>query len=88
MFHIRESFTYINHNDGRLNTLCDVVEQKCVKERKLVIDCPTRWNSTFNMLSTTLNFKIAFASYKESKPHYDFSLHLKNGTTLRKFVNC
>jgi hypothetical protein len=84
MFHIRESFTYINHNDGRLNTLCDVVEQKCVKERKLVIDCPTRWNSTFNMLSTTLNFKIAFASYKESKPHYDFFPSLEEWNNVEK----
>ncbi|XP_058760052.1 zinc finger BED domain-containing protein RICESLEEPER 2-like [Vicia villosa] len=73
IFNIRESVKYINHNDGRLKAFCDVVEQKSLKERKLIIDCPTRWNSTFNMLSTALNFKIAFAAYKEREPHYDYA---------------
>ncbi|XP_058785499.1 zinc finger BED domain-containing protein RICESLEEPER 2-like [Vicia villosa] len=73
IFNIRESVKYINHNDGRLKAFCDVVEQKGLKERKLVIDCPTRWNSTFNMLLTALNFKIAFAAYKEREPHYDYA---------------
>jgi hypothetical protein len=54
-----------------------VVEQKGLKERKLIIDCPTRWNSTFNMLSTALKFKIAFVSYKERKPHCDFAPSLE-----------
>jgi hypothetical protein len=77
IFNIRESVKYINHNDGRLKAFCDVVEQKGLKERKLIIDCPTRWNSTFNMLSTALKFKIAFVSYKERKPHCDFAPSLE-----------
>lgn len=39
---IRESLKYINHNDSRLKAFYDVVEQKHIKERKLIIDCPTR----------------------------------------------
>ena len=57
---VRESVKYINHNDARLKAFSDVVEQKHLKERKLILDCPTRWNSTFQMLSTALKFKIAF----------------------------
>lgn len=71
IFNIRESVKYVNHNDARLKNFCDVVEQKGLKERKLVIDCPTRWNSTFNMLSTALKFKIVFSTYKEREHHYD-----------------
>jgi hypothetical protein len=71
IFNIRESVKYVNHNDARLKNFCDLVEQKGLKERKLVIDCPTRWNSIFNMLSTALKFKIVFSVYKEKEPHYD-----------------
>ncbi|CAJ2652666.1 unnamed protein product [Trifolium pratense] len=73
IFNVRESVKYINHNDARLKAFCDVVEQRGLKERKLIIDCPTRWNSTFNMLSIALKFKIAFAAYKEREPHYDLA---------------
>ena len=41
--------------------------------RKLIIDCRTRWNSIFEMLSSTLKFKIAFPAYKEREPHYDYA---------------
>lgn len=70
---IRESVKYINYNDARLKAFCDVVEQKRLKDRKLILDCPTRWNSTFQMLSTALKFKIAFPAYKEREPHYDYA---------------
>ncbi|GAU24574.1 hypothetical protein TSUD_149150 [Trifolium subterraneum] len=63
---------------------CDVVEQKGLKERKLIIDCPTRWNSTFNMLSTASKFKIAFAAYKEREPHYDFAPSLEEWNKVEK----
>ncbi|KHN10510.1 Putative AC transposase, partial [Glycine soja] len=39
----------------------------------LIIDCPTRWNSTFQMLSTTLKFKTAFSAYSERDPHYTYA---------------
>jgi hypothetical protein len=84
IFNIRESVKYINHNDGRLKAFCDVVEQKGLKERKLVIDCPARWNSTFNMLSTALNFKTAFAAYKERGTHYDFAPSLEEWDKVEK----
>ncbi|KAH1147900.1 hypothetical protein GYH30_042844 [Glycine max] len=84
IFNIHESVKYINHNDARLKAFCDVVEQKHLKERKLVIDCPTRWNSTFNMLSTALKFKTAFASYKEREPHYNYAPSLEEWNQVEK----
>jgi len=38
---IHESVKYINHNDSGLKAFCDV-EQKHLKERKLIIDCTTK----------------------------------------------
>ena len=70
---VHESVKYINHNDSRLKAFCDVAEQKHLKERKLIIDCPIRWNSTFQMLSTTLKFKTAFSAYSERDPHYTYA---------------
>ncbi|XP_014627847.1 zinc finger BED domain-containing protein DAYSLEEPER [Glycine max] len=84
IFNIRESVKYINLNDARLKAFCVVVEQKRLKEMKLVIDCPTRWNSTFNMFSTTLKFKIAFASYKEKEPHYNYAPSLEEWNQVEK----
>ncbi|KAH1205714.1 Zinc finger BED domain-containing protein RICESLEEPER 2 [Glycine max] len=62
---VRESVKYINHNDARLKAFSDVVEEKHLKERKLILDSPTRWNSTFQMLSTALKFKISFSTCGE-----------------------
>ncbi|XP_028796353.1 zinc finger BED domain-containing protein RICESLEEPER 2-like, partial [Neltuma alba] len=70
---VRESVKYINYNDSRLKAFCDVVEQKRLKEKKLIIDCPTRWNSTYKMLSTALKFKVVFPAYKEREPHYNYA---------------
>ena len=38
---IHECVKYINHTDSRLNVFCDIVEKKNLKERNLIIDCPT-----------------------------------------------
>ncbi|XP_051150502.1 zinc finger BED domain-containing protein RICESLEEPER 2-like [Andrographis paniculata] len=70
---VRESVKYVNFNDSRLKSFGEVVEQKHLKERKLIIDCPTRWNSTYHMLAAALKFKIVFSEYQEREPHYTFA---------------
>nr|KYP65123.1 Putative AC transposase [Cajanus cajan]KYP65129.1 Putative AC transposase [Cajanus cajan] len=82
IFNVRK--IYINHNDFRLKAFCDVVEQKHLKDRKLIIDCPTRWIFTYQMLLTALKFKIAFVAYKEKEPHYDYALSLKDWNKVEK----
>ena len=73
IYNVRESVKYINYNDSRLKAFCDIVEQKRLKEKKLIIDCPTRWNSTYKMLSAALKFKTIFPAYKEREPHYNYA---------------
>lgn len=51
IYKVRENVKYINHNDARLKAFCDVIEQKGVNDRMLILDCSTRWNSTYHMLS-------------------------------------
>nr|GFA05696.1 hypothetical protein [Tanacetum cinerariifolium] len=38
--------------------------------RKLMLDVPTRWNSTYDMLSLALNFKDVFPRYAEYEPYF------------------
>ena len=47
----------------QLNICCD---------KKLVLDCKTRWNSTFLMLSTTIDYKdvFPFLSHRELQYKY------------------
>lgn len=58
---VRENVKFINTSYARLKSFYKVVELKCLKERKLIIDCHTRWNSTVLMLSTTFKFKHVFS---------------------------
>ncbi|XP_061355000.1 zinc finger BED domain-containing protein RICESLEEPER 2-like [Gastrolobium bilobum] len=68
---VRESVKYVNHSDSRLKTFSDIVKQMGIKERKLVIDYPTRWNSSYEMLNIASRFKDVFLEYKERDPHYN-----------------
>jgi len=38
--------------------------------RKLIIDCCTRWNSTYEMLSIALQFKEVFPRFQDREPIY------------------
>ncbi|XP_061362778.1 zinc finger BED domain-containing protein RICESLEEPER 2-like [Gastrolobium bilobum] len=84
---VRESVKYVNQSDSRLKTFCDIVKQMGVKERKLVIDCPTRWNSTFEMLSTALIFKDVFPEYKEREPYYNYLPSAEEWSKVDKVCN-
>lgn len=57
---IKESFRFINHSEGRLKKFSEIVQSLGVSVRKLIIDCRTRWNSTYEMLVVALKVKDAF----------------------------
>ncbi|XP_071694326.1 zinc finger BED domain-containing protein RICESLEEPER 2-like [Rutidosis leptorrhynchoides] len=62
---VREAVKYINYSEARTQTFANVAHQLKVHDRKLLIDVPTRWNSTYDMLSLALKFKDVFPSYAE-----------------------
>ncbi|XP_071695481.1 zinc finger BED domain-containing protein RICESLEEPER 2-like [Rutidosis leptorrhynchoides] len=62
---VREAVKYINYSEARTKGFASVAHQLKVDDRKLLIDVPTRWNSTYDMLSLALKFKDVFPSYAE-----------------------
>jgi hypothetical protein len=44
-----------------MSALKKLISQMNIKyEKKIALDCKTRWNSTFLMLSTALEYKLVF----------------------------
>ncbi|KAG6472410.1 zinc finger BED domain-containing protein RICESLEEPER 2-like [Zingiber officinale] len=55
----------------RINMFSEIAKQLQLSSKKLVMDCCTRWNVTFCMLSTALEFKDVFPRYQQRDPTYN-----------------
>nr|GMC66613.1 zinc finger BED domain-containing protein RICESLEEPER 2-like [Ipomoea batatas] len=68
---VRDSVEYVNRSEARRIQFANCVQQLQLKDRKLIRDCKTRWDSTFEMLSYTLKFKEAFKMLKDRDSFFD-----------------
>ena len=55
-----------------MHTFSEIANQLKLPQKKLVLDCGTRWNATYMMLSTALEFKDVFPRYKQRDESYSF----------------
>ena len=63
---IRENVAYWSATPSRVNKFEDAVRQlRLPNNKKLSLDCKTRWNSTYLMLSTALSYKDVFLRLKQ-----------------------
>ena len=69
---VRESVKYVTQSGSRLNIFGEIVKQLKLPSKKLILDCCTRWNATFFMLSTALEFKDVFPRYAQREASYLF----------------
>ncbi|XP_031264008.1 zinc finger BED domain-containing protein RICESLEEPER 2-like [Pistacia vera] len=69
---IRDSVVYINSSESRLKVFSEIVLQRRLPFRKLIFYCKTRWNSTYDMLATTIKFKRFFRSFEERDISYQY----------------
>ncbi|XP_031104753.1 zinc finger BED domain-containing protein RICESLEEPER 2-like [Ipomoea triloba] len=68
---VRDSVEYVNRSEARHIQFAGCGQQLQLKDKKLIRDCKTRWNSTFEMLSCALKFKEAFKMLKDRDPFFD-----------------
>ncbi|GJT10872.1 zinc finger BED domain-containing protein RICESLEEPER 2 [Tanacetum coccineum] len=54
---------YIKHLSQRVTNFKESVENACTSKKFLISKCPTRWNSTHDMLKTAIELKDAFFDY-------------------------
>lgn len=68
---VRESVKYFRMSPARLHKFTEIVRQlQLPTSRRLILDVPTRWNSTYKMLEFVLFFKEVFPRYAEMDPNY------------------
>lgn len=72
---IRGSIRYVKSSQVTQGKFSEIVQQVEVNSQKsLVTDCSTRWNSTYIMLETTLEYRNAFSFLQEHDPEYSSAL--------------
>ena len=68
---IHDSVTFWTATPKRIEKFEEAARQlKLGYDKRLVLDCKTRWNSTYLMLSVSLNYKDVFYCLKQSEPQY------------------
>ena len=68
---VRDSVVFWTTSPKRIERFEDVCRQMKVPcTRRLGLDCPTRWNSTYLMLKTALAYKNVFPRLKLFESHY------------------
>jgi hypothetical protein len=62
---VRVGIKYLVASKEWLKQFGEIAKQLQLSSKKLILDVPTRWNSTYMMLSAALNFRKVFPMYEE-----------------------
>ncbi|XP_074299201.1 zinc finger BED domain-containing protein RICESLEEPER 2-like [Silene latifolia] len=81
---VHESVDYINQSDLRLKKFTELVQQFNLKERRLVLECKTRWNSTYEMLACVIKFKKVFARLAQADRSYTYCPSAEDWVKIEK----
>uniref|UniRef100_A0A803N8R0 BED-type domain-containing protein n=1 Tax=Chenopodium quinoa TaxID=63459 RepID=A0A803N8R0_CHEQI len=71
IYKVRESVKHVITSIARLNIFSEICKQLKLPGRRLVLDCCTRWNATYHMLSVAFEFRGVFPRYKNREPSYN-----------------
>ncbi|XP_022883127.1 zinc finger BED domain-containing protein RICESLEEPER 2-like [Olea europaea var. sylvestris] len=83
---IRDSVSYWSATPKRVETFEAVARQmKIPCGKKLLLDCKTRWNSTYLMIHTALLYKELFPRLRQREPHYK-SVSSENDWELATYI--
>ena len=69
---VHETVDFLNSSEAQLKRFGELVSQYNVQERKLVLECKTRWNSTYDMLDCAIKFRKVFPRYALHDHNYGY----------------
>nr|XP_043638218.1 zinc finger BED domain-containing protein RICESLEEPER 2-like [Erigeron canadensis] len=85
---IRAVVKYIRQSPQRLKKFREYAQlEKCTSTQSLILDVPTRWNSTYMMLETAQSYEKAFARYDSEERHYRDDLEKTGVPTAADWAN-
>ncbi|KMT03829.1 hypothetical protein BVRB_8g189720 [Beta vulgaris subsp. vulgaris] len=58
---VHDTVDYLNGSEARMRKIAGIVQQFNLRERRLVLECKSRWNSNYDMLSCAIKFKEVFS---------------------------
>ncbi|XP_062144804.1 zinc finger BED domain-containing protein RICESLEEPER 2-like [Alnus glutinosa] len=61
--YVRDGIKFLVAYEGRLKQFTEIAKNLHLSSKKLFLDVPTRWNSTYLMLSAAYEFKDVFSMY-------------------------
>jgi len=61
---VRDGIKYLIASEGMLKQFGEIAKQLQLSSKKLILDVPTRWNSTYMMLFVALEFREVFPRYE------------------------
>nr|XP_023927487.1 zinc finger BED domain-containing protein RICESLEEPER 1-like [Quercus suber] len=70
---VHESVKYLIASEACLIKFGEIAKQLQLPSKKLILDCPTRWNA-YAMLLATLEFREVFPRYKDRDVRYNWLL--------------
>ncbi|KAK9057108.1 hypothetical protein SSX86_024475 [Deinandra increscens subsp. villosa] len=68
---VRQSVKHAAASSSRVHTFSELAKRQKLPKRRLVLDVSTRWNATYAMLSTALEFKEVFENYADRESSYN-----------------
>ncbi|KAD4180001.1 hypothetical protein E3N88_28592 [Mikania micrantha] len=68
---VRESVKHVTASPGRLHLFGELSKQLQKSKKHLILDVSTRWNATYAMLSSALEFKEVFENYADRESSYN-----------------
>nr|GMC60851.1 zinc finger BED domain-containing protein RICESLEEPER 2-like [Ipomoea batatas] len=68
---VRNAVKYVRSSNSRFQAFCIRAEQENLNRGSLILDCNTRWNSTYLMLSAALKYRTAFNRMADEDKLYD-----------------
>ncbi|KAK8600628.1 hypothetical protein V6N12_050481 [Hibiscus sabdariffa] len=83
---VHDTVDYLNGSEQRLKKFAELAQKYNLKERRLVLVCKTRWNSTYDMLDCTIKFKEVFSRLALEDREYVYCLTLEDWGKIEKLL--